>query len=165
MSEQENPEQQEQTAPAVFSVKLINGLNLLAELKVDMETESYMVINPILVDLSEGNKAEAREFDPMTNESVTRIPWAHIICQPNKASELFVNFYAQSLINAYRSRAQFFVSMNRDMELSEFDKMQKTVEADVVDYSQKIRARFGLDGGEEHEPALVPERPDGVTVH
>lgn len=153
----------------VFSVKLVDGTNLLTELIVSLESESeYLTLNnPMVINFtsnSEGEVTFSKEFDPLTDIEKFSIPWDFLLTEPHEVSFFYKEFYVKSLIYSFIKKIKFKM-FRHNMSPHEFDETLSIVKKDIDNYIKEISLKFDVpipESSEEIENSDVPSENETI---
>lgn len=155
----------EELESVVFSIKLINGMNVLSELHFGSfdgggQLEQHFIMkNPVVIRLS-GSTTSAEEFDFMSNEKDFAVAWENVISQPTVASDFFREFYVRSLIFMFGRELKEKMSIDNISPL-ELNSLINSSNEKMNKFIDVMSLKFNI----ELEKIPHESKPSNVVLH
>lgn len=153
----------------IFSLKLINGDFVLAEIVTGEEEDKFLeMVNPVIVQFvqtAEGQVTVGREYDPLTEEASVMIPWGNLMNEPLPSTEFYREFYARTLQYSLVKRIRAEITRMKDkLALEEFHQVVAQSTQKIAIFTQQLSERYQLQL-QTPDAELDTIVPSGTTLH
>jgi hypothetical protein len=150
----------------VFSVKLINGIDVLAELYTLDEKNQHIVtmVTPMIVvqDVVNGNQSVyAKEYDCMTDMDEFDIDEKNFLSEPSPVSDFYRLFYAKALLFSFIKNARSELPDMGDMDEDVVKTIIENTDAIIKEYVVYLEERYDVGLSDDTPPP--PEK--NILLH